>query len=286
VSYRNFTIPIEKGLIPNDLFLGHETAKSLVSDAFVLFRHIRELAPGMWFESALSRAKTIGLSLRQHSDGRSALSPALLVEFAGLGRPRSEFGVDEPSTHEWALRFAREALEQVWIAITGRSHGGTEIGRYLDGQTENPLYEKKPAGETAGLVDSLVRKHKVVQKHLQKLDLPDEQSVYSALKTEACMAAARRPQISPERVRFDDDARMVYIDDEENPIDSPTAYLLFKVVALARPDQITSVEIEKTPGLRRKKLAREKDKLPEKLKRMLHSNTSGHWLVLPPKKLS
>src|SRR5262249_18806972 len=156
--------------------------------------------------NALRLADWIGSELKGRKTGRTHLPPSLLVELGGLGRPMSAFGLHAPSTHEWAPMFARAVIEHVWIGMSGAKEirgAGMTSSFYLSASTENPLSTRHVGNTYVPLDHSLQTHRDAIKEYISGLELPDEQLVYCNLKTEACMAAARRPKVDQDRIGFD-----------------------------------------------------------------------------------
>jgi hypothetical protein len=290
MSFENTLTPVGESDLPPDLYWAYLNARFYVNVPLTLIREIREWEPDAWIPSALRLADGIGRELKGRKEGRTALPPSLLVEFGGLGRPISEFGLHAPSTHEWAPMFARAVIEEIWVGMSrGKEKKGAGLtwGFYLMGSTENPL-STRDVGDTHTPLDRSLRANQdAIKEHVTSLEVPDEQLIYCNLKTEACMAAGRRPTGSQARVRFDDDALTVIIDGQRTTVAHPTPYLLLKTIALARPAVISSEDLCNTPGLRRKNISRELDKLPQILRSRIQSSAgAGYWFVLDSGKLS
>src|SRR5262249_12109080 len=152
---------------------------------------------------------------------------------------------------------------------------------YLSGSTENPLSTRHVGNTYVPLDHSLQTHRDAIKEYISGLELPDEQLVYCNLKTEACMAAARRPKVDQDRIGFDDDARHVQVDGCGYKVNDPTAYAVFKAIAQARPYRITLRQIAEQTGLKGKNIFRELNKLPKALQKLVHTTTWGHCLTLP-----
>lgn len=290
MSFHNDVAPIGKDDLPRDLYDAYMNARFYVLVPLRLIHLIRDNEVDVWIPAALKMADMIGRELKSRNSGRTFLTPTLLAEFAGLGRQFSDFGVHASSAHEWSPMFAREVIAQVWDGMTQADRGkpGRELTwmLYFNGSTENPL-STRSVRATAGSLDDTLKKHAAaIKEYISGLALPNEQLVYAHLKSEACMAAARRPKSELERIRFDDDSRTVNVDGRSHQVSDPTAYAMFKAVAEARPHRITSREIAVLPGLSGKNIARELKKLPRVLRKMIDSKTNGHCCTLPATKLS
>jgi hypothetical protein len=94
-----------------------------------------------------------------------------------------------------------------------------------------------------------------------------------------------QPIETPLRLRFDQQALVVYLDGRQIPVQSPKAFLLFKTIA-EHEGPITRA------GLRSRSAHFRGDKtvrkllalLPAALRRTIKSNYSGYWLQLAPAK--
>jgi hypothetical protein len=274
VGWLNELPPLEENDVPLDLHGAYLVARSLATVPLILAEQIRNRARHEWLNNSERMSDMIGGKLRDFYAGNTRLTRAILVELGGLGHPVTGFGLHAPSRHEWVVLFSRRVLDEVCSAVGRNStNDRSPSSDYFTGQCQ-ALFSG----------DELKRHASKIERHFRNLELPDERLVASSLKSEAYMAAARRPPETRGRIQFDDDTRRVCFDGRFFQVEDVTPYELLKVIAFARPYRVTSREFEVRTRLAGKRISRELGKLPATLQKLIDTTSAGHCLVLPPKK--
>jgi hypothetical protein len=276
MTARNELALIDENVTPIDLHRAYLDACFLGTAPLRLVQPIRSRPRSEWLPHVLDAGDVLGMRLRSYYAGEADLTRALLADFGAVACPVSDFHFPAPSRHEWVAVFARELLDELCLTA------GLES---LEGLSPSAAYF---AGERETLFSLLELKRNAarVERHFRGLQLPDERQILSDLKSELYKAAARRPLESRGRFQFYDDIRQVSFDGTPYLIPDPTPFELFKVIAAAHPHRVTSKNFNESMRLEGKNVARELHKLPNPLRRFLRTSSAGHWLILPPRKLS